>query len=296
MITKSPPRARTRSRALTPEAEAALAARIRTGDGSAREALILANIGLAVEIARRFRSPGMATDDLLQEAMLGLVRAADRFDPETHRCRFSSYAVHWIKKYIHRALIENRSLVRIPSYLYRLGKKIERLEAEARCAGDPDAGKVASGLGIDPRRAEYLARAMIRPIATGADPDGDGMPLEQLAADDDPADREEERAEAVASVYAALDRLTPFEAWVIRCRFGLADEHDLLRTSRPSPPPAVSPEDRETDEAQKPDGDEVYERGGMSYAWVGRACGLSGRQVRRVEYLAMQKLRAYLDP
>jgi RNA polymerase sigma factor (sigma-70 family) len=295
MITKSSPRARTRPRALTPEAEAALAARVRTGDSSAREALILANLGLAVEIARRFRSPGMATDDLLQEAKLGLVRAADRFDPETHRCRFSSYAVHWIRKYIHRALVENRSLVRVPSYLYRLGKRIERLEAEARCAGDSGAGNVASGLGIDPRRAEYLVRAMLRPIATGADPDGGGIPLEQLAADA-PADREEERAEAVASLYAALDRLTPFEAWVIRCRFGMADEHDLLRTSRPPTRPAVSPADQETDEAQDPDDDKAHERGGMSYVWVGRACGLNGRQVRRVEYLAMQKLRAYLDP
>ena len=293
------------ARPLTPEAEDALAARIRAGDESAREALILANLGLAVDLARRFRAVGMTVDDLIQEANLGLVRASVDFDPKAHGCRFSSYATHWIRKYIHRALAANCSLVRVPDYLYSLRKRLQRIESDARNldesgAGDgrerPDTGTVLASLGIKPRWAEYLARAAIRPIASGGDIDGDRIPLEEFGAAD-PADLESERAEEIASVHAAIDRLTPFEAWVIRCRFGMADEHDLFRGARPSLPPGGARDDERVRGGNRVSSAPEDEPDGcMSYVWIGRACGLNDRRVRRVEYLAIQKLRAYLEP
>jgi hypothetical protein len=78
----------------------------------------------------------------------------------------------------------------------------------------------------------------------------------------------------------------------------MADEQDLLRASRCSPPAAPPTAGRGAYvEPPEPYGnDEEYEPGSMSYVRVGTACGLNVRQVRRVEGLAIQKLRAYLEP
>jgi RNA polymerase sigma factor (sigma-70 family) len=295
------PRPRTEARPPLPNGptEDAPPARIRSADRSARDALVLANLGLAVELARRFRSAGMTMDDLLQEARLGLVHAADRYDPDAHRGRFSTYAAHWIRKYIHRALIANRSIVKMPEYIYKLQRKVERHRFAARDAADSggEGGRAAPGpdelareLGISPRRAEYLDRASVRPIVTGADPDGRRGELEGIVADEDPPDRESERAEEIAAAAAALHCLTPFEAWVIRCRFGMEDRSEPSRAPRPS---AAAEPIRDEDGEEH---DEDTQGGAMSYPRIGASCGLGERRIRRVEYLAIRKLRAYLEP
>lgn len=264
----------------------ALEARIRSGDDSARDDLVLANLGLAVQIARGFRSAGMSAEDLIQEANLGLVRAAAGYDPGAHDCRFSTYAAYWIKKYIHRALAANSSLVRIPNYLYVLKNKVRRMESDARNLDAPGGGAgratpaaadLIAALGLDARWASHLARASIRSVSSGEDLNGDRVGLDELVAGGDSPDHEVEFAEEIAALHAALDCLTPFEAWLIRCRYGMADEHDLRRASRTSPR------------------DEAGAAGRKSYTWISRACGLNVRRVRRVEGLAIRKLQVFLE-
>ena len=81
-----------------------MAALIADGDQAARNRMVRANIGLVVTIAREFQGRGLALDDLIGEGNLGLIRAAEEFDPD-FGTRFSTYASYWVKEAIRDALI-----------------------------------------------------------------------------------------------------------------------------------------------------------------------------------------------
>ena len=91
---------------LTQEQELTLATRARQGDADARNQLIHANLRMVVNIARQYQQPGVEMLDLIQEGNIGLIYAVDKFDP-TLGCRFSTFAVFWIKKYIFLYLDKN---------------------------------------------------------------------------------------------------------------------------------------------------------------------------------------------
>jgi RNA polymerase sigma factor (sigma-70 family) len=86
---------------------------------AARDRLILANLRLVVWMAERYRGVGLPWDDLLQEGVCGLIRAADKFDPELGY-RFSTYATWWIMQAITRALDDQGSLIWVAPKLTRL--------------------------------------------------------------------------------------------------------------------------------------------------------------------------------
>src|SRR5204863_265259 len=77
--------------------------RIERGDLEAKERLINSNLRLVIKFARRYQGHGLALGDLVQEAMLGLIRAAEKFDWR-RGYKFSTYAVLWIKPAIQRGL------------------------------------------------------------------------------------------------------------------------------------------------------------------------------------------------
>jgi RNA polymerase primary sigma factor len=97
--------------ALTRQEEHAIAVRARRGDVSAKKELVRRNLGLVVTIARKHSRGAVQLDDLVQEGNLGLMRAAEKFDPHVGT-RFSTYAVWWIRAYIGRYLKEARSNVK----------------------------------------------------------------------------------------------------------------------------------------------------------------------------------------
>ena len=101
---------------LTGAQERALARAARTGDTEARGALVAANLRLVVSIARQFTHRGLAMHDLVGEGNLGLIRAADKFDPDAG-CRFSTYATWWIMQSIRLALRSQVRVVRIPNHM-----------------------------------------------------------------------------------------------------------------------------------------------------------------------------------
>ena len=91
-------------RRLTPEDERELARRVQTfGDIDARNAMVMANLGLVHLVANQMRRPDLRYDDLVQEGTLGLLRATETFDP-TRGVRFSTYCVYWIRAKIQRFL------------------------------------------------------------------------------------------------------------------------------------------------------------------------------------------------
>ncbi|MDX1578919.1 MAG: sigma-70 family RNA polymerase sigma factor, partial [Gemmatimonadota bacterium] len=92
-----------RERVLTPDEEARLARASRAGDERARARLVSANLRFVVSVARGYRGRGLPLADLVEEGNLGLVQAADRFDP-SRGVRFISYAQFWIRRSIRQAL------------------------------------------------------------------------------------------------------------------------------------------------------------------------------------------------
>jgi RNA polymerase sigma factor (sigma-70 family) len=91
-------------RRLTAEEERALAERIQTwGDIDARNALVLANLGLVHLVANQMRRAAIRYEDLVQEGTVGLLRATETFEPDRN-VRFSTYCVYWIRAKIQRFL------------------------------------------------------------------------------------------------------------------------------------------------------------------------------------------------
>ncbi len=115
---------------LTAEEEKELALKIQKGDGSARSRMLLANLRLVVNIAKKY-VPGNDPEllmDLIQEGNIGLMRAVDRFRGE-FKTRFSTYGVYWIRQAIFRAL-KARRLVRLPENVFDRVLAMQRTKAK----------------------------------------------------------------------------------------------------------------------------------------------------------------------
>jgi len=110
-------------------------------DEAALHRLITAYMRLAISMASKFRRYGAPMNDLIQEAGLGLMKAADKFDPD-RGVRFSTYAVWWIKASIQDYVMRNWSMVRTgstssqKSLFFNLRRVQARLEREAAAQGD----------------------------------------------------------------------------------------------------------------------------------------------------------------
>jgi RNA polymerase primary sigma factor len=109
--------------------ERRLARRIEQGDASAREAMVNANVRLVASIARRYMGRGLPLEDLMQEGMIGLMRAVDKFN---HRrgYRFSTYATHWIRQAISRGVANHGRAIRLPAHVVDTLSRIHRVRDE----------------------------------------------------------------------------------------------------------------------------------------------------------------------
>jgi RNA polymerase sigma-32 factor len=106
---------------LATEEERQLIGRYRTGSQKALETLIQSHMPLVRSIARRYRGHARHDDDLLAEGRLGLLQAAQRFEPE-RGVRFAVYAAWWVRAFVRRYALDNRRIVRAPST--RMGRKL----------------------------------------------------------------------------------------------------------------------------------------------------------------------------
>lgn len=152
---------------LDAETEIRLALAWRNGhDEAALHRLVMAYMRLAIAMASRFSRYGAPMNDLVQEAGLGLMRAAEKFDPE-RGVRFSTYAVWWIKAGIQDYVMRNWSMVRTgsttaqKSLFFNLKRVQAQLEREAAGRGDPLdplalRGAVARTLGVSEADVEMM--------------------------------------------------------------------------------------------------------------------------------------------
>ena len=207
---------------LTGPEEIELAKRIEKGDLAAKERLINSNLRLVIKFARRYQGHGLDLGDIVQEAMLGLIRAAEKFDWR-RGYKFSTYAVLWIKQSIQRGLDNSGRAVRIPAHIAQRERTVNRITAELttkldREPTDEEVAKEAK-LPLD----EVMATRDLTRVTTSLDqPVGDGdttfgeLNAESTAAlEEEVLEREQEQA-----VDAALERLPEQERKIIRARFG----------------------------------------------------------------------------
>jgi RNA polymerase primary sigma factor len=112
-------------RLLEKEEEIELARKIRKGDTQAFQALVNANLRFVVSVAKKYRGTGIPLQDLISEGTLGLMKAAERFDPE-YRVKFITYAVWWIRCAILEAMCKYAGITRMPVSQARLLTRIRR--------------------------------------------------------------------------------------------------------------------------------------------------------------------------
>ena len=136
---------------LTAGQEMALAKAARAGDAEARRALSEANLRLVVSVAKRYAGRGLPFLDLIQEGNLGLMKAAEKFEPE-RGFKFSTYATWWIRQAITRAIADQARTIRIPVHMVETIHKLGRVSRQ-----------LSQELGKDPT-PEQIAQEMNMPV------------------------------------------------------------------------------------------------------------------------------------
>ena len=217
-----------RSPGLSRDEERELAEAVAAGDRAARDRLIRANLGLVVTIARRLLGRGLDLDDLVGEGNLGLIRAAEEFDPCVGT-RFSTYAVYWIKQAIRDALIRTTAAIRVPDRVVGLLTKWRR--AERALGGElgrpPRFDEIASCLGLSETRKLLVARALDagRFLPTGGRGVGADYRLSDEVADQQgPAEERVEAEDERAVAWRLIRRLGTRERAILMLRYGLEGE------------------------------------------------------------------------
>jgi RNA polymerase primary sigma factor len=289
---------------LTAESEHELAIKVRDGDPEARDLMIRSNLRLVVSVAKIYNNRGLPLMDLIEEGNLGLLKAVQEFDPD-RETRFSTYATWWIKQAIRRALVNTAKTVRIPSYLaekiHRVKQVRGRLESEM--GRTPSVEEIADAM--RPRREDVIERLKeklgrtptalelkteIRSLkvdpslverAIRADESGaSAVSLDAMVAGNDGLpDRSGARPED--ALFASQDRermrdalrtLEPREELIIKLRYGLTDDRDLL---------LLDPQTR-------------LQGDRMTLKEVGEHLKLTRERVRQIEAEALRKLERFL--
>lgn len=210
---------------LTREQEDTLARASRDGSEKAKDELIKSNLRFVVSIAKKYQTSGISLLDLINEGNLGLIKAAEKFDPD-RGYHFISYAVWWIRQSIMLAISQKASLIRLPLNRTADLQKIERVhkKLENKFGREPSASEIAEELDMDNEEINHL-RNITQDFVSLDSTLGDSEDTTILDMIVDPkADSPDElvvEESLISSLNEVLNTLTDSEKEILCMRYGL---------------------------------------------------------------------------
>jgi RNA polymerase primary sigma factor len=247
-----------RYKLLTAEEEVELAQRVERGDQEAKELMINSNLRLVVSIAKRYRGNGLSLLDLIQEGIIGLIRAVEKFDWR-RGFKFSTYATWWIRQAVQRGVANKSREIRIPVHIVEREQKMSRAERQltVKLGRAPTEEEVAKAAKLplkqvqEVRRAARAVTSLDRPL--GEESSGS---LGEVMAGESPSPEEEVTVSlGMDTLRRAVAELPERERDVVRMRYGLNGD--------------VEP---------------------ASLDEIGRRLGITRERVRQIESVALERL------
>jgi RNA polymerase primary sigma factor len=221
-----------RHRLLTAAEEVELAKRIERGDRAAKERMINSNLRLVVSIAKRYQGHGVPFGDLIQEGVIGLNRAVEKFDWR-RGFKFSTYATWWIRQACQRAIANQSRTIRVPAHVHERRVKLARVRGrfEAEHGREPTTDELAEASGFEAQHIEEALSAVEASVSLNqtVGEDGDGE-LGDLFADEYATDPFEQAGDTLRgqAVRSALAMLPELERRVLELRFGFDGEQQSI--------------------------------------------------------------------
>jgi RNA polymerase primary sigma factor len=223
-----------RHRLLTAAEEVELAKLVERGDRAAKERMINANLRLVISIAKRYQGHGLPFLDVIQEGVIGLNRAVEKFDWR-RGFKFSTYATWWIRQACQRAISNQSAVIRVPTHVHerrvRLARARQRLEATL---GEvPTYEQLAAATGLDLRHVEEALGAVEASVSLSQPVGSDGMgEFIDLLPDEHALDPAEEALESVErlALRRALETLPADQRRLLELRFGINGEPHSLES------------------------------------------------------------------
>ena len=216
---------------LTAAEEVALAKRVERGDLAAKERMINSNLRLVVHVAKRYRGHGVPFGDLIQDGVIGLNRAVEKFDWRKG-FKFSTYATWWIRQAVQRSVAGQARTIRVPTHVHERRQTLSRhaRKLETELGRPPTEQELAKSTGL---KLQHVEEALSVPESRASlnspvgDEDGE---LGDLFADEHADDPEEvaENALRARAVREALADLPERERRILELRFGLDGEPQSL--------------------------------------------------------------------
>ena len=248
---------------LTPDEEQVMARRTAQGDDAARKRMIESNLRLVVAVAKRYMGQGLPLLDLIEEGNIGLIKAVERFKPEK-KCRFSTYAVLWIRQYIERALVSQSRTVRLPAHVVGDLKRMIRVTRSLmqRLGREPQLDELTEEMGMESGYVSGLMMAVRKAtsIEVPLDDDERYHLADILTEEKQPGPFSvTEHIELVRFVTSWVELLSSPEKAVIKLRFGLRDGEP------------------------------------MTLEAIGEMFGVTRERIRQIEVKALQRLRKVME-